>query len=185
MGESACEGKQRNLMAVQIMNRFKSPTVEKRKLGKYAKGFLEHLHNTDAALCGFGLSILCERLLSAEGISSPFIDALNCSFKSGSSLGLKHGHRQSFCSLRWQRMLFGRRRSRALLLWRRERWKRESRLKGEDERVKSPRQSNKKWSVGTNSEIVIPASSLHLKSDTEITFLWSAGEVTASMIAAS
>ena len=50
---SLCE-KQRNPIEVQIKNRFKSITVEKNKLGKYVKSFLEHLHNTDAALCGFG-----------------------------------------------------------------------------------------------------------------------------------
>ncbi len=53
-GRISLREKQRDLVAVQIMNRFKSSTVERKKKGKYAKSVLEHLHNTDALLCGFG-----------------------------------------------------------------------------------------------------------------------------------
>ncbi len=77
--EEPCSGKDNE--SIQ-----KSYCRKKRKKGKYAKLVLEHLHNTDAALCGFGLSMLCERLLSVNGISSPLMDAFSYSFKSESEL---------------------------------------------------------------------------------------------------
>lgn len=56
-GRLTLREKQRNFIVFQIKNQFKGLTAEKKKLEKYAKSFLEHLHNTGTALCSFGLSL--------------------------------------------------------------------------------------------------------------------------------
>ena len=104
-------GKQRN--SGSDNESIQKPYCRGKKIGKYAKGLLKHLRDTDAALCGFGLPVLCERLLSARGHKLPVYRCIQL------LLGLKRGHSaQSFC---WQQMLFGRQRSRVSELWRGER----------------------------------------------------------------
>lgn len=60
MRESACGAKKKEKPCSGRDNESiqKSYCKKGKKKGKYAKAGLQHLHNTDAALCGFGLSML-------------------------------------------------------------------------------------------------------------------------------
>lgn len=89
MGERPCEGKTEKPYSGSDKESIQRAYCRKKhNLENMQKSSLSILHNTDASLCGLGLSILYERWPSRKCICSPFTS--NCSFKSGR---MNHGHR--------------------------------------------------------------------------------------------